>query len=738
MRLKIDAQDVEVPPGLTVKEAAKYAGIKIPGLCDHPDLKPYGGCRLCLVEIDGIRGFPSSCTMPASEGMVVKTDTPALRSLRESVLEMLLSAHPCNCLTCERAGKCDDIREAMRKVPQSMGCRYCPQDGRCELQEAVEQIGLAKVELHHIGTSKELVRSPFFDRDPNLCILCGRCIRACEDRGLGVISFIFRSFETEIGTAFDKPLEDSGCKFCGACVDVCPTGALTERAGKWAGVPEKIMATTCPYCSANCQIGLEVKNERLIRARPEKSKLCVRGRFGLEFVGRERLQRPLVKKNGRFVETSWEEALDWAVRGLSTYSGEGFTLFTSGVLSNEALYLAKKFAGQVMKGEAVAADISSVDSRPEDLEGPMVIVGDLAATNPAIELSLRPRKPIVVSAFVTLLARKAAVWLKPSPGEEGLLLMALAHAMNGQVEAASPVPREDIDKAAEGLRGASVVVGPDLGPDVISAASVLAKATGGRLCLVGQNCNSRGAAALGLSLKYNAAMNALSSGALRTAYMAGYNPAREQSSLINALSRLDFLIVQDLFLTETARLADVVLPAASFAEIDGTFLASGGNILPLKPAISPMGRSDWKILAELGRRMGATGFDFIDSQAVLEEMLASIKNLKIGILPQAIPAASRLKHLPLLALTPSLFQFGSGTRISKVSDLRYLSRELRVEINPRDAKIIGAKEGDPLQIDGERGIMRASVKISHRVSPGILRMPGVKSGTIEIKVKRDV
>jgi len=687
MRLKIDAQDVEVPLGLTVKEAAKSAGIKIPGLCDHPNLKPYGGCRLCLVEIDGIRGFPSSCTMPASEGMAVKTDTPALRSLRGSILEMLLSAHPCNCLTCERAGKCDDIREAMRKVPQSMGCRYCPQDRRCELQEVVEQMGLERVELPHIGKIGEVVRSPLFDRDPNLCILCGRCIRACEDRGLGVISFTFRGFETEIGTAFDKPLEDSGCRFCGACVDVCPTGALTERAGKWTGVPEKIVVTTCPYCSANCQIGLEVKNERLIRARPEKSKLCVRGRFGLEFVGRERLQRPIVKKNGRFVETAWEEALDRAAQELSSYSGESFALFTSGVLSNEALYLAWKFAGQVMKGEAVAADISSVDCRPEDLEGPMVVVGDLAATNPATELCLRPRKPVVVSASGTLLARNAAIWLQPNPGEEGLLLMALANAMNGQVDAASPVPQDEIDKAAEGLQGASVVVGPGFGPDVISAASVLAKATGGRLCLVGQNCNSRGAAALGLNLKYNAAMNALSSGTLRTAYVAGYNPAREQPGLIDALSRLDFLIVQDLFLTETARLADVVLPAASFAEIDGTYLAPGENILSLEPAISPMGRPDWKILSELGRRMGAIGFDFSDSKAVLEEMLACIKQMKVAILPQPIPTAARLKHSPLLALTPSLFQFGSGTRTSKVSDLRYLSRELRMKSGIVEVKV---------------------------------------------------
>ena len=735
MRLLIDGQEVEVPAGTVVKDAARKAGIRIPGLCDHPKLEPYGGCRLCLVEIDGIRGYPSSCTMPVSEGMVVRTDTPALRSLRLSILEMLLSEHPASCLTCERSGKCDDIREAMRKAPESMGCRYCPADGRCELQTVVELIGLEKIALPHLGGIKEVVRSPFFDRDPNLCILCGRCIRACEDRGLGVISFIFRGFDARIGTAFEEPLEDSGCRFCGACVDVCPTGSLSERGGRWAGPAEQVAETTCPYCSDNCQIGLEIRSGRLIRARPTSSKLCVRGRFGLEFVNRsDRLQRPLVRKNDRLVEVGWQEALDFAAKGLLEHRGEEFVLFASGLLTSEALYLARKFACQVMMSEAVAPDISSLDFMPEDLQGPALVVGDLAETNPSLELHLRSLKTVVVSPFGNLLARKAHHWLRPSPGGEALTLRSLAQAMTAEVEAAGSVFSDEIRRTAGDLKGAAIVVGPECSPEVRKSAGDLARAAGGKLWLVGRSCNSRGAAALGLNLNYEKAIASLSSRRLKAAYMAGSNPVRARPELAEACRELDFLAVQDLFMTETARLADVVFPAASFAEVDGTFLGPKGEMLQLRSALPRLGRPDWQILAELGRKMGGAGFDFSDCGTVAEELMAT------GWAEQKIPAGqidAKPAQSLLLVEGPSIFQFGSNTRTSKVADLGYLTRNLEMEISPQDAKKLGVQPGDPLLADlGERTI-RASAKISRRVTEGVLRIPGMESRASEVRVRKD-
>ncbi len=358
--LTINDKQVQVSKGATVLEAAKKAGIYIPTLCYHSSISPYGGCRLCVVEIEKMRGFPTACTTPASDGMVVRTDTPQLKEFRRGVLELILTEHPHVCLICDRKERCEPFDICLRSVSVTERCVLCPKNGRCELQAVVDYVGMKEITLPY--TYKELSvhrEDPFFERDYNLCILCGRCVRVCQEvRGASAIAFTYRGSQALVGTAFDKPLMDSGCQFCGACVDVCPTGALMERSRKWeCVVAEREVLTTCPYCGVGCQLELQLKGDRIIEVVPNeenevnRGQACVKGRFGIqEFVHHpERLTTPLVKRGGKFIETTWEEALEVVASQLANYREDEVAVIASAKGTNEDNYVAQKL-GRVVLG----------------------------------------------------------------------------------------------------------------------------------------------------------------------------------------------------------------------------------------------------------------------------------------------------------------------------------------------------------------------------------------------------
>ncbi|MFC1916796.1 FAD-dependent oxidoreductase [Chloroflexota bacterium] len=260
--LTIDGQEVKAEEGMTVLQAAIGAGIYIPTLCYHPSLAPYGACRLCIVEIEKMRGFPTSCTTPASDGMVVKTDTLQIQELRRDILELILTEHPNACLTCDRKERCQPSDICLRSVAVTERCVNCPNNGRCELQEVVKYIGIEEVTLPY--AYKELPiegGDSLFERNYNLCILCGRCVRVCQEvRGVGAIAFTHRGSQTLVGTAFGRPLQESGCRFCGACVEVCPTGALMDKDAVWQpGLDREAVVVPCYYaCPAGINVPLYV------------------------------------------------------------------------------------------------------------------------------------------------------------------------------------------------------------------------------------------------------------------------------------------------------------------------------------------------------------------------------------------------------------------------------------------------------------------------------------------------
>jgi formate dehydrogenase alpha subunit len=463
--LTINGIMVEAEPGMTVLEAARANDIYIPTLCYAPKLRTVGACRMCVVEIENMRGFPSACTVPVAEGMVVHTETEAVQDLRRETLSLILSEHPYTCLVCQ--AKCGDFHAGtIRKAAVTTGCQYCPSNGSCELQDLVDYLDLQELPypITYRGLPVEQ-DDPFFDRDYNLCILCGRCVRTCQEvRHAGVLAFVNRGSETIVGTSFGQSHLQTNCQFCGACVDTCPTGALADKRGKWEGVPDALVPSVCPYCSVGCGVNVQVKNGKVIRTvghdngPANDGQLCVRGRFGVVDVVHNltRLKTPLVRRNGRLVEVSWSEALEVVKQGLNQYQGDEFALVASAAATNEENYLLQKFARTVMHSNnlALAAGFPEhenadelVATALEEIDGPairdvrnaaciLVIGTNVFKSHPILGLEIRHALSkgaclITIDARQTDTADKSDVWLQPKVATDQMLLAGLINAVAG-------------------------------------------------------------------------------------------------------------------------------------------------------------------------------------------------------------------------------------------------------------------------------------------------------------------
>ena len=664
LSITIDNKKIMVKPNITVLQAAREHNIYIPSLCTLEPLPSYGACRLCVVEVDGLRGFPTSCTTPVEDGMVIRTDTAEIRTLRQEVLKLLLSEHPASCLFCTDQDECKEYQGTIRKAGVTTGCRYCPNDSRCELQFITEKIGLTETSypVYYRGFPVEK-SDPFYDRDYNLCILCGRCVRVCNDiRMNGTLSFKQRGKLTTIGAAFDRTHLEAGCEFCGACVTVCPTGALSAKVSKWYGKPDGETKTTCVYCPAGCELLLQVKNSETIDALPnydspvDQGLICVKGRFAIpEYVAsHERLAVPQRMTPLGYENISWDEAIKTAAEKLSATTADDVLIVVSPQLTNEDLYVAERFAWEVIGTEVIMSSFIA------DMGEHIVAFLNLACASSPFDVIATADTILTVGFDSTYgftpvginikKAAKAGTGLITLNADESNLDVLSEEAFQTDASKWPMILDKIMRKQPVSGRGTKslnkvVVIGeeaifsPKRGP-IFEKLIEMKERFGWKVIVAHPYTNLMGLLAVGAfpgvkggeiiqDKSKNASLtlkNPLSSMDLRrrrkVVYLIGEGPFEN-------MPQCDFLIYQNALPTVSICKPDLVLPASLFTEISGTVISNEGKILPIRKATESYGESrpDWWIINEIAEKVKKGALKYSSLSAIQKDIKKQIKGL---------------------------------------------------------------------------------------------------------------
>ena len=849
LNLTINGRAVVAEPGMTVLEACRSAGVHVPTLCDDPDLEPYGGCRLCIVKVAGLRGLPTACTTPATEGMAITTEDPEILEVRRWTMQLLLADHPLDCLTCAQCGSCG-------------------------LQAVAEHLGIRERVLRPMGRKGKVDDSnPCFSIDMGKCILCGLCVRACDEiQHLGAIELVQRGFASAVEPFGGGPIRNSICESCGECVERCPTGALTTR--RYLR-PEREVSTVCPYCGTGCRILLGARGDTVVSARGDREapvshgRLCVKGRFGsFEFTSSpERLKTPLIRTADGFREATWEEALTLVAHEFRKYRGDAFGGLASAKVTNEDNYVFQKFVRAAMGTNNV--DHCARLCHSSTVAGLALSFGSGAMTNPSDDLlladvilvtgsnttenhpiiGLKIREAVARGAKLLLfdprqipLSQIATLWARQKPGTDVAWINGLLHviirdglvntefvasrtegfdAVAKLVEAYTPervseitgVAAEIIIQAARlyaTAERASIVYAMGItqhttGVDNVQSLANLAMISGqigrpgtGVNPLRGQN-NVQGACDMGAlpnyypgyqqvanaeaHAKFEKAWNvelaqtpgltvtqmlpAALNGKIKALYVMGENPVLSDADVTHvaeALSSLEFLVVQDVFLTETARLAHVVLPASSYAERDGTYTNTERRVQLTEPVVRPPGqaRRDWEIICDLATAVGypmayASTADISAEMRGLTPSYAGISHARLDAGAQLhwpCPAEDHpgtpILHrgsftrglgrfyaveyqaadeetdasFPVVLTTGRILEhYHTGTMTRRSQGLDGLVPGPFVEVNHADAERFQLKDGDRVTVSSRRGSIVLPAKVGTRVDTGVVFIP---------------